>query len=96
MELDGRRYPAIDDSRYRLPQKLHQANPYEVGASPLWDNHHCLPGTQLSNFSSTEGHLYDGENLIAVTWVGSFLPIRRVKPHPEVFGPHTRRASGVM
>ena len=35
MEMDRRRYPEIDDARYRLPQYLHQANFPEVGEPPL-------------------------------------------------------------
>ena len=46
MELDGRQYPEIDDSGYRLPQDLHQSNPSEVCASPLGDHRHLLPGTR--------------------------------------------------
>ena len=42
MELDGRKYLAIDDSGYSLPQDLQQANPPEVGASPFGDQARAL------------------------------------------------------
>ena len=44
MELDGRRYPEIDDAVYRLSQELYQANTSEVDASPLGDHNQSLPG----------------------------------------------------
>ena len=83
MELDGRQYPVIDDARYRLPQDLHQANPSEVVASPLGDHHHRLPGAWCREFSSPEGRLNDGNDLLPVPWVGVFLLIFRTKPQPE-------------
>ena len=96
MELDGRRYPAIDDYGYHLPQDFHQANTYEVSASPLGDHHHRLLGTQRRNLSSPEGRLYDGEKLLLVPQDGVLLLCHRAKPHPEVLRPHSGRSSGVM
>ena len=88
MALDGRKYPAIYDDVYRLPHDLHQANPYDVGASSLGDHHHRLKGTRRCKLSSPEERLYDDNNLLPVPWVGVFLPRIRAKPHPEVFGSH--------
>ena len=96
MELDGRQYPVIYNARYRLPQDLHQSNPYEVGALPLGDYRHRLPVTQLREISSSEGRIYDGDDLLPVYRVELFLPHCRTKPHPEVFLLHARRTSGTM
>ena len=69
MELDGRRYPEIDDVGYHFPQDLHQANPSEVGNYPLQDHHQHLSGTWHQEFSSLEGCLYDGNKLLPFNWV---------------------------
>ena len=82
MELDGRRYPAIDDSGYHLPQDLHQTNPYEVDAYPLGYHHQLLPGTRRREFSSPECGLYDGDKLLPVPQVRVFLLLLWVNPHP--------------
>ena len=63
---------------------------------PLGDNHHHLPGTRLRAFSSPEGRLCDGKNLLPVPRVRVFLPLHRAIPHPEVFGPHAGKASSAM
>ena len=89
MELDGRRYPDIDDARYCLSKYLHQTNPPEVGAYYLEDHHHHLPGARRREFSSPEGCMYDGYNLFPFPWVGVFFLLHRTKPQPEVFGPHS-------
>ena len=86
----------MNDARYRLPQDLHHANLFEVGAYPLGDNHHHLSGTQRRDFSSPELRLYDGGDLLPVSWVGVFLPRNCMKPHPEVFGHNPGRASDAM
>ena len=96
MERDGRRYLVIDYGGYCHPQDLHQANNFEFGASPLGGNHHRLQGTRLREFSSHEGRLYDGDDLLPVSWVGVFLPRFCRKPHPEGFVPYYRQASGTM
>ena len=96
MELDGRRYPEIDDAIYRLQQDLYQANPSEVCSSPIGDNHTCLPGTHRREFSSPVGRLYDSNALLSVSQFGVFLLRCRAKPHTEVLSPHVGRDSGAM
>ena len=96
MEMDGRQHLVIDDAIYCLPQDHHQANPSEVGASPLGDHHYRLPGTRRREFSSPSGCLYYYEDLLPVSCGGIFLLYRQEKPHFEVFGPHAGQASGAM
>ena len=90
VELDERRYPVIDDAGYHYPQDLYQDNLPEVGASPLGDHHHRPPGTKRREFYSPEVRLYYGDDILPVPWVRVFLLLRRVQPHPNVFGPHSR------
>ena len=96
MKLDGRQYLSIDDSVYRLPQDLHQANSSEAGSSPLGFHNHFLTCTQCREFSYPEGRMYGGDDLLLVSWAGVFLLCCCSKPHPEVFGPHSRWASVAM
>ena len=96
MELDIRRYQAIDDSGYHLLQDLHQANSSEVGASTLGYHHHPLPCSRRRELSPPEVRMNYGDDLLPVSWVGVFLLRCRANPHPEVFGPHARWTPGAM
>ena len=88
MELDGRKYPAIDDDGYRLPQDLHKANPSEACASPLGYHHHRLLGTRSRKFSSPEGRLYDGDDLLPFLGSESFSRVSAQS--------HTLRCSDII
>ena len=96
MEPDGRRYPSIDDAGDCLPQELHQDNHSEVGASPLGYHQHRLSVTRNRKFSSHEGCMNYGNNILPVSRVGVALPRCCTKPHPDMFGSHAGWAFNEM